>query len=69
MKNKNYAQRLQYFVDAHKKDPAEIIAWAKREIQEYQKIIAILEREKVNEVIKKPSTRKRNSKRPKTANI
>ena len=36
--------RAQDFADSLKKNPKEIIEWAKREIVEYQKLIKILEK-------------------------
>jgi Lar family restriction alleviation protein len=35
---------VQDFADTIKDDPAQIIKWAKREIEEYQKLIKILEK-------------------------
>ena len=37
---------VQEFVDTIKDNPKEIIAWAKREIAEYRKLIKILEKKK-----------------------
>jgi len=41
-KNKN--KKVQDFVDTLKDNPKEIIAWAKREINEYEALIKILEK-------------------------
>jgi hypothetical protein len=43
MKKKSSAQD---FADSINNNPKEIIAWAKREIKEYQKLIKILEKKK-----------------------
>ena len=37
---------IQQFADTIKDNPKKIIAWAKREIREYEKLIKILERKK-----------------------
>ena len=37
---------VQEFVDTIKDNPKEIIAWSKREIAEYRKLIKILEKKK-----------------------
>ena len=38
--------RAQDFADSIKDNPKEIIAWAKREIKEYEKLIKILEKKR-----------------------
>lgn len=44
---------VQNFVDTIKDNPKKIIAWAKREIQEYKELINILEKEINNKSKKK----------------
>ena len=43
MKNNKDKTSVEDFADTLKDNPKEIIAWAKREIAEYQKLIKILE--------------------------
>lgn len=44
MNNKKTKSSVQEFADSIKDNPKEIIAWAKREIEEYKKLIKILEK-------------------------
>ena len=41
----NIKSSVQEFANTIKDNPREIIAWARREIREYQKLIKILEKE------------------------
>jgi len=40
----NQKSKAENFADSIKDNPKEIIAWAKREIKEYEKLIKILEK-------------------------
>jgi hypothetical protein len=45
MKKEKRKSSVQDFADTIKDNPAEIIAWAKREIKEYESLIDILEKQ------------------------
>ena len=47
----NNKSSVQDFADTLESNPAEIIAWAKREIKEYEALIEILEKKSAKEVM------------------